>query len=276
MVTLGLKFSLLVQEGLNPLPALLEDAARVEYIAFIDKALTEAFPALPHIEWRPGHISGSQVQVQTQEPEFLLQEEEVAATALLDRMFSLASAPGFQLFVVLFQRELPGSTYTVVAHPMANTPQGLDMAVPYLISRNVAPQILKIVDACPIRLVWETTILHGGGKVFYDPELVNLLARPTFLELREFSWPGAMQIAAAFSGPPSLVSYKLPAELSLSVASIRKGNRIVFGLAPLKFLPDFEIAEKASEVDLGTDIEVAAVTVVLVRQSRTTRLLPAE
>jgi hypothetical protein len=257
----GLKSMLCVGQGIPEMPPLLEDAARTTYIA----ALVSTFPSLPKIDWLPGHISTDpKVQVETQEPPFLLADEEVPPVQVVDRMFQLSQAPGFQLFVVLFLRELPAETYSLIVHPMAITDKGLDMASPYLISKAVPPAFLKIIDSLPIQLVFETTILQSGGQIFYDPQMISLLNRPVYLQLREFSWSLALQIAAPFPGETQLVSYKLPPDIALTVSAIHKDRFTIFGITPLQFMPN----QPFSELDLGTSLAMAAVAMVLLRQSK--------
>lgn len=268
-VTFGLKLTLLMEPGMSEIPPLLDDQQRIAYIAAVDAALTQSTPELEKFNWKPDHVSlGSEVRVETQEPPFLLQDEELEPTALLDRMFQLSAAPGFQRFVVLFFLEPGAATYSLIVHPMVLTEQGLDMGVPYLISKRVSPPVLKVIDGSPLPLVWETRILQGRGTVFYSRDLISVLRQSVYLELPEFSWPLAAEIAAALPDQRELVSYQLPPEIGLTVSAVHKGKITIFGFTPVKFLPSFDLQEKASEMALGENHEMASVAVVLLRQSK--------
>jgi hypothetical protein len=268
-VTTGLKLELLVRHGVTSPTPMLDDNFRVGFQALIDAELQQAVPALPKMQWRTGYVTvDTKVELQTQEPPFLLEDEELEPTAVLPRMFDLAQKPGFQHFVILFLRELPASTYSLIVHPMALTAAGLDMATPYLISKHVPQPLLKIMDGSPLPLVWQARILPAGqSSLWYDRDLISLLARDVYLELKPFSWENAGKVAESVPGQRRPVSYQLPPEMGMTVSAIHAGRITVFGFTPLRFLPGFDSGQQAEELPLGTNVGMASVSIVLLRQS---------
>jgi hypothetical protein len=269
-VTYAIKLRLLQRQGLNQHPALLEDRKRVAYMARVDEVLAKQAPLLEKLHFDPGHVLGTAaVSVQTKEPEIVQPGEEVQSEALLRRMSEVSANPRFQLFVGQFRREFSHETYALIMTPVMLTLAGLDIGIPYWVSRNVTPATLQSIDGSSWPLVWRASILVGEGRLYYDSELLSVLNRNVYLQLKEFSWPRALECTAPFPGEAQLVSYKLRPEMALTVSAIHKGNVTIFGLTPLRYLDLGGLPQNLKEEEgfpMGS-LEMAAVVLIVLRQS---------
>ncbi len=266
--TYSLKFSLLAGYGIatSP-PPLLNDDRRISFLQAYDAQLNAEYPGLIRHELKAGHIFGQIVHVDTQEPPFLLKDEETEPAHLLTRMQELAGAADFLTFVVRYLIQPKTGTYDVIAHPIKRTETSADMAEPYLISHGAAPEILRSIDASGMRLVWTTMAIPAAPQGFYDAEFVATLTRPVFLELVNFNWEVAVSVAQSIPGEQAITVYDVPG-IHLAVAAIQRGARTVFGLTPPKFSPDFELHLQFEQKVVTDNFDLAVVSMVLMRQSR--------
>jgi hypothetical protein len=263
-----LKAWLLEKQGIQRQVELLRDDTRTAYIATLDQALLQSVPGLPKVNWLPGYVEpGPSIRVQTRTAAPVMGGgAEVTPPDLVSRMFSLATAPGFRQFVVMFRPSQVSGGYDLMALPIGTPKNAVEIGGTYLVSKNVAPAVLKVLDDSPVQIAWLTQ-LPDTGHISVDTQLISLLQRHIYLNLNSFAWWRAMQIAMFFPVPKQLVCYRMPPQLALTVSAIHSGKVTVFGITPLRSSPGFELHATALDVEISSNFEMAAVATALMRQS---------
>lgn len=270
-LTQALKIELVTRRTLssgNVPPAAL-DEQRLELFRRLEAQLTKTEPGIRPVVWQSGKIFGPVVEVETKEPDFLLAEENIAPSGLLDRVRALATGDGFSNFVVQYFRDPRKSGYSVIVNWLTLRDASLDMGQPYLISEGATKAQLLEVDQSGLPLEWLTwgvQILKDGG--FYDWELAAALQSPVFVRLHQFSWEKAELANRLFSGATQVLMYEIQGLQGISAAALRRGKVTVFNLVPERNLPDVDLEQEVEHRDISADLAFSSAVLVAIRTSK--------